>query len=241
MSDEQDKAGSAEEKNAITTPHYKSTTKLEEVDGEERTVTAVISTGSVDRDEEVLVPKGAVIDNYDKNKVVLWSHDRLSPPIGKALWVKKGRDKITAKVKFAVTERAEEIWQLFKGGFLKAFSVGFMPLEYREPSPDDVKKTPEYAAARRLYTKWELLEFSAVAVPANPEALALAVKQHKVKIDKIDEFELPIITKSLSLSPVVELAKHSIIKPVMNLDSFEEPDPGKIMEERIKLKKGIVY
>ena len=66
MSDEQDKAESVEEKNAITTPHYKSTAKIEEVNAEERSVTAIISTGSVDRDEEVLVPKGAILDNYKK-------------------------------------------------------------------------------------------------------------------------------------------------------------------------------
>jgi len=230
-----------EEKTDLT-PHYKSTAKIEEVNAEERSVTAIISTGSVDRDEEVLVPKGAILDNYLKNKVVLWSHDSFSPPVGKAVWVKKRRNDIIAKAIFALTERAEEIWQLFKGGFLNAFSVGFIPLEYREPTPDDIKKTPEYASARRLYTKWELLEFSAVAVPANPEALALAVKQHKIKIDKLGEFELPeLITKSVSLYPVVELKTHTIIRPVLDLDSYEDPNPAKLMDEKLKLKKGIVY
>jgi len=54
-----------EEKTDLT-PHYKSTAKIEEVNAEERSVTAIISTGSVDRDEEVLVPKGAILDNYKK-------------------------------------------------------------------------------------------------------------------------------------------------------------------------------
>ncbi|MHC4745028.1 MAG: hypothetical protein ACYS8Z_24185, partial [Planctomycetota bacterium] len=68
------------------------------VDAEERTVTAVISTGAIDRDGEVLLPKGVVLEAYLKNPVVLWAHDYWDKPIGKALWIKQGRGKITAKV-----------------------------------------------------------------------------------------------------------------------------------------------
>jgi phage head maturation protease len=104
------------------------------------------------------------------------------PPIGKALWVKRGIKRITAKVKFATTERAEEVWQLFKGGFLNAFSVGFKPLDGRRPTPDDIKANTNLANARFMFTKWELLEFSPVTVPANAEALALAVKSKSIKL-----------------------------------------------------------
>ena len=47
---------------------------------------------------------------------------------------------------------------------LNAVSVGFIPLEWTETKDGyDI-------------TKWELLEFSAVAVPANQDAIAEAVK-----------------------------------------------------------------
>lgn len=171
--------------------------KATEVNEEERTVTAVISTGAIDRDGEVLDPKGIQLENYVKNPVVPWSHRSGEPPIGKCLWIKKGTKRIVAKVKFAMTERAEEVWQLFKGGFLKAFSVGFMPQEGHRPTPDDIKKNPILADARFIFDKWELLEFSPVTVPANPEALAQAIKSKSIKLSE------DLITE-LKVSPVPE-------------------------------------
>lgn len=170
--------------------------KATDINEEERSVVAVISTESVDRDSEVLVPRGMDAENFRKNPVVPWSHQAGDPPVGKALWVKRGTKRITAKVKFATTERAEEVWQLFKGGFLNAFSVGFKPLEGRRPTPEDIKANPMLAEARFMFTKWELLEFSPVTVPANAEALAQAIKSKSITISddlkeclKVEEIE----------------------------------------------------
>jgi phage head maturation protease len=156
--------------------------KATDINEEERTVVAVISTDSVDRDNEVLVPKGMDAEDFRKNPVVPWSHNTFQPPIGKALWIKQGRKRITAKVRFATTDLAEEVWQLFKGGFLNAFSVGFIPKEGRRPTPDDIKANPLLAEASFMFTKWILTEFSPVTVPANAEALAIAVKSKSITI-----------------------------------------------------------
>jgi uncharacterized protein len=147
-----------------------------EANSEERTVTAVISTGAIDRDKEVLVPKGADLENFRKNPVVLWAHDHSIPAIGKALHITVKGKKIIAKVKFATTPFADEIFSLFKDGILNAFSVGFMPTKSHSPTPKDILKNPELVDAYRIFDNWELLEFSPVNVPANPEALATAVK-----------------------------------------------------------------
>jgi phage head maturation protease len=162
--------------------------KATDINEEERSVIAVISTDSIDRDNEVLVPKGMDAEDFRKNPVVPWSHNTFQPPIGKALWIKQGRKRITAKVKFATTELAEEVWQLFKGGFLNAFSVGFIPKEGRRPTPDDIKANPLLAECRFMFTKWMLTEFSPVTVPANAEALAIAVKSKSITIsDELKE------------------------------------------------------
>ncbi len=157
-------------------------TKISAIDEEERSITAVISTSAVDRDREVLVPKGIQTERFEENPVVLWAHDSGSPPIGKALWVKVKGQKILAKVQFATTEFAEEIWQLFKGGFLKAFSVGFIPHEGHSPTPKEIVKNPEWAEARFVIDKWELLEFSPVPIPSNPQALAQAIKSKSITL-----------------------------------------------------------
>ena len=171
--------------------------KASDIDEEERTVTAVISTSAIDRDMEVLKASGAKLDAFLQNPVVPWSHNTYEPPVGKAMWIKRGTKRITAKVKFATTERANEVWELFKGGFLKAFSVGFRPQKGHVPTPDEIKKNPDLAEARFIYDEWELLEFSPVTVPANPEALALAIKskslvvsddlQKEMHVEVIDE------------------------------------------------------
>ena len=211
--------------------------KVSEIDDEERTVTAVISSDAIDRDGEILKPRGMNADNFVKNPVVPWSHSAWEPPIGKALWIKKGTKRILAKVKFAMTNRAEEVWQLFKGKFLNAFSVGFMPTKGHNPTPDEVKKDPRLAEARFIYDEWELLEFSPVTVPANPEALAQAVKSKSVAISKnmletlkveIIEDE-PIEVKELddeededvkiSMSEFRPEEKKIVVEPIFNLDS----------------------
>ena len=149
--------------------------EIKSIDEKEQTLTAYVSTGARDRMDEVLMPDGADMRAYKKNPIVLFAHKYDEPPIGKALWIKNDGDGILAKVKFASTEFAQEIFSLFKEGIMNAFSVGFIPKEWDDG--DGQKK------ARRTYTKWEMLEFSAVPVPANPEALMLAINKGLVLSD----------------------------------------------------------
>ena len=139
---------------------------------DDNTAIAAISTDGIDRDKEVLLPKGVDFDNYNKNPVVLWAHDYSSTPVGKSQWIKQGRKYIKAKWEWADTAKAQEIKQLWDGGFLSAVSVGFIASKGHEPTPDEIKKNPAWAEVRWVVDEWELLEFSIVPVPANPEALA---------------------------------------------------------------------
>ncbi len=204
-----------------------------EVDDDERTVTAVITTTAVDRDKEVLRSSGADFEQYLKNPVVLWAHSYSEPPIARSQWIKKGTKKITAKIEFAETEKAEEIYQLYKGGFLKAFSVGFIPSKSHTPTPDEIKKKPELAEVYRIYDEWELLEFSAVPVPSNPEALATAVKSKQIELTKdladelgIDDEEVFVldIDTARTTAVVTNFAKR-VDDEIMNLDVELETDP----------------
>lgn len=124
-------------------------------------IEAVVADESIDRDGEQLLMKGLDVSSYKKNPVVQWAHDYSRPPIGKAEQITKKADgSLVAKVKFAITESnfAKEVYALYKGGFLNAFSIGFLPKE----------------AEGNVYTKSEMLEFSAVPVPANANALVTA-------------------------------------------------------------------
>lgn len=158
-------------------------TEIKEHDDEKMTITAFISTGAVDRMRESLDPEGVDMKNYMKNPVVLWAHDYSTPPIGRAMWAKKKDGGILSKVEFyksdkAIGEFAQEIYQMYKQKFLNAFSVGFIPKETEDASDKDYNDPKK---ARRTYRKWEMLEYSAVPVPANPEALQMAFDQGVIK------------------------------------------------------------
>ena len=170
-----------------------------------RTVTARISTTSIDRDGDVLLPSGIDLKDFRKNPVVLLNHDQGGLPVGRALSVKRESGGIIAEVQFAerpaghpssVEWIPDTVFNLFQQGILKAFSVGFIPLEMREPTDKDMKKFGE--DVRNVISKWSLLEFSVVNVPSNQDALVLAVaKNHKWLADewKIDSGQLQENTK----------------------------------------------
>lgn len=132
-----------------------------------RTMKFIISTGAVDRDGDTVNPKGWVLDSYKRSPVVLWSHDYSQLPIGKAVNVQMTEKGLMADVEFpqvGVHPFADTVYDMLKSGFLNATSVGFRGMEY-DPSKD---RKSGYD-----FKKQELLEFSIVPVPSNPEALAL--------------------------------------------------------------------
>lgn len=240
--------------------HLETCTKISAIDEEERTITAVISTSAVDRDREVLVARGIKTDRFEKNPIVAWAHDTSSPPIGKALWVKVKGQKILAKVQFATTEFAEEIWQLFKGGFLNAFSVGFIPHDGHAPTPKEVKKNPAWADARFIITDWELLEFSPVPVPANHEALMQAIKSKSLNLSDStkdlfqeslhdDDFEKHIDCQVTELENEIKPDEKQIeLEEIEKIEllPYVKMEPVKVsleavVDEAIKKKKGTMY
>jgi|GEM_PF-4288203 len=123
------------------------------------------STEHPDRDGEVLRLDGWDLKQFKKNPVVLPSHMYWEPAIGKAK-VRIEDNKLIFKILFppsGVNPVADVYKGLYKGGFMNASSVGFLPLDYKwGEGPKDPKRT---------FLKQELLEISLVSIPANPNAL----------------------------------------------------------------------
>lgn len=132
---------------------------------------AVISTEAVDRQGDIVRAAGVILDNYFKNPVVLWAHDYSAPPVARALGIEVVSGGLRARFQFpewGVSEQADVVRRLWGAGFLNATSIGFVPIEVH-PLGNEVYGPTEYL-------QWELLEFSIVPVPANQEALRLAIK-----------------------------------------------------------------
>lgn len=134
------------------------------INAEQRTVTAYVSTFEWDRTDERFSKGAWKLDNYKRNPVVMWGHDYSRPPIGKATAIEEDDKGLLATTQFADTEEGNMTFELFKGGFLSAFSVGFAPRKWIMEPIDAERKGVVYQEA-------ELLEYSAVGIPANPGAL----------------------------------------------------------------------
>ncbi len=146
------------------------TCQVDRVDQEDRTFWAVASTAGGDRMGDEIVAAGWVLDNFLKNPVIPWAHDYERPPVAKALAVRIEGESLVFQAQFPLPEEyafADTIFRLYRGGYLRAFSVGFLPLESQ--------RIESLRAGRKLagqrYLKQELYEISCVTLPANPDAL----------------------------------------------------------------------
>ena len=120
-----------------------------------------ISTDSPDRMRDTIAPSGWRLDAFLRNPVVLWAHDSSEPPIARASDVRVAGNALAATVEFpepGTYDRADEIRRLLEQDFIRATSVGFLPIKWK------------YNEARGGvdFQEQELLEFSLVPVPANP-------------------------------------------------------------------------
>jgi HK97 family phage prohead protease len=132
-------------------------------------VEVIMSTGMIARDGHILVPQGAILDNYRNNPIFLWQHDQRIP-VGRAEEIAIEGDKIRARVRFAptgISADADKVRGLVKSDIVRAVSVGFDPLD---GEPLDPKKPK----GGQRFTRWELLECSFVSVPADPGAVVTA-------------------------------------------------------------------
>ena len=159
------------------------------IDDDARTVTFVAATeNGVETywGREYLRMSGASLDRYRKNPVLLDAHNRYEAGavIGKATKVTVKNRELTVEVLFAETVRAEEIWELVRGRFLNALSIGFIPGETQVLEEGESSGTGKgrIEGPARIVKEWELYEVSVVPIPADAEALrrnAAAEVEHR--------------------------------------------------------------
>lgn len=120
----------------------------------------IATTNDVDRDGEIVDPRG--VKNFESfmknNPVILWQHRHNENPVGKAVGGRVLDDRIELDVEWAPTAMGQEVKSLYDNGFMNAFSIGFIP------------RQSERKGEQFTWTEWELLEVSAVSIPANPMA-----------------------------------------------------------------------
>lgn len=139
--------------------------EIKGINDDEHTIKGVFSTADEDRHGEIVDQKTWQLDDYLKNPVILFAHDHQQPAIGKVVNLFfNEQGNLEGEIKFAAKQYpfANTIYQLYRDGFMRAFSVGFQNevVEYDE-SKDEV-----------TLKRNKLFEISTVNVPANQMALA---------------------------------------------------------------------
>ena len=131
-------------------------------------LTCTISDETEDRDGDIIKVGGWEFSNYLNNPIVLKFHDSRHEPIGKCLELTITKNSLRATWQAAPTQEGESIFKLYRDGFMSAYSVGFRPIKYRAIDEND--PWAEWFGPF-IFEEQELLEFSTVTIPANPNAL----------------------------------------------------------------------
>lgn len=201
--------------------------KVKSVDKVANTVEGVFSAEVEDRQGEIVVQSGWMLENYKKNPVVLWAHNSGQPPIAKMLeiGVNPATNQLEGKMQFAVNEYdfAATIFNLIIGGYQNAFSAGFINNKY------EIDQVNE-----KVYLiENELLEMSVVPVPANQLALAkskgIDVSLYEKKeiededeeipedVDDLDDLDLDDISESKAMEKISKSNLETISRAIGTL------------------------
>lgn len=155
-------------KSQLTETKFQEVMAIIKAQGDDRSFKVIASTSSIDRDNEIIDQNGWELKNYLKNPVVLWAHDSRSLPIGMATKVYLEGGNLIVEGKFAPANAnpvAEQVFQLYKEGYIKTVSVGFIGKSWETARINEKDVW--------IWKSVELLELSFVPVPANPEALTV--------------------------------------------------------------------
>jgi len=94
------------------------------------------------------------------------------------------------------TGRSDLAFKFLTAGGLPAVSVGFMPTKVNRPKSKEEREKIGLGEYGVEFTGWELLEYSAVPVPANPNAL-----QNMIKSGELNREECNQIIKEKMVAP----------------------------------------
>jgi len=121
-----------------------------------RRVRGLASTDTLDRQGDVVDPRGG---QWSLPVPMLWNH-RHDSPVGWVRSIEVRGNGLWIEAEFAEgVGQADEIWAMVEAGLVSAYSIGFRPI-----------KSEPLAGGGFRFAAWELLEVSAVVVPANPDA-----------------------------------------------------------------------
>jgi hypothetical protein len=144
-------------------------------------VRAIISTPTIDRVGDLLVPRGCSLKNYSLNPVVYWGHglEGIVLPIGKSedddgnLTIEVSDDDVYGTCYFAQDyKEAEQIFDLIAQGIIRATSVRETPITQR--------RVLIKGRTVNQVDSWDMEEWSFAGVGVNPDAVAKCLHTNRL-------------------------------------------------------------
>jgi len=209
-----------------------------------RTAIKYVSTRTVDLSGDIVVPKGVMVKQFEKNgSPVFYNHNYSLPQVGADEWVKKDAWGVKVKQRYADTGEgtlANILWKLTSQGMNTQSSVGIIPLEVIRVGDDNFnsaikelkKEWPElsktFKGCSRIITKSLMFEHSDVAMACNTDTDVLSVSK-RYSDAGADE----ALLKQLGLSVNVEVEEEDIDEGSADKDGEEvtvEVDMDKVVD-----------
>jgi hypothetical protein len=183
--------------------------KIKEPRNPERVIRFVASDDTVDRYNEVVLASGWDLADFVKNPVIMGFHNYQSWPLGTATAIGVVGNALLIDCEFdppEVDEAADLAFRKIKHGTVKTGSVGFRGIEAITPdmgqlNPNVAEMFKRYPKARRIFTKQSLLEFTICPLPANPNAMAAALKAHMQFLFESDDPNAGAVADSFANVP----------------------------------------
>lgn len=168
------------------------------VDGAKMCVKVIVSTPTMDRERDIMVPKGCRTKSHEKNPIVLLNHQRQLPGIGVTrdpagnYTVKTFEDRIESTNYFDQgSKMAMQAFRAVESGALGGISPGFLTV------PDHVHKVKgSDGHPAFMYTAWDLVEISHCPIGMNPDAIVLAIEKGyggEQLVPELKELLLPFV------------------------------------------------
>lgn len=213
-------------------------------------VTAKISTVSVDRDGEVMIPQGMNSQDFEKNPMLFWNHD-YGVPVGNVTRMVRKDNYIEATLTFGKRPSGfvgeffpSFVESMVRQGIVKGVSVGFVPEDGGVRNATKKDKSVYGRTCDKVYNKWKLLEVSVAPLPANQDALINSVHKGMLSRHLVKQFLGVDIPKANKVRPrhAIRLAvPKSVVRVNFSKEKAQRTDTERQVRAEIARFRGQIY
>lgn len=207
--------------------------------------TARITTDTLDRQDEVVIPQGGDLKEFTKSGIVSWNHN-YSEPVGfpnknapiirsenaiemGAVFMKRPADYVGA---FNPDFARAFVTQARAAGISPGVSIGFLPIESRRPTKADIARWGD--GLQVVHSKWKLLEFSIAPVQANQDAYVTAVGKGLMKRETLKAVGIELPEPVIIATKAPEIVSRPVIEMVMIVRRSKPVDVKAEIDRRVR-------